>query len=148
MLTIQVVDRISSQTLMKHAIQTRMLWEVFFHNIDRSEDLHVLQLVKYKSIYQSISVFQHTLNIISLHSNDTFSFTMFMYLIENEEYNEQYLGECNEVMEYDISEQSFGYSVPPPQSFPTPDSSYGYSTQPTQPYVYLPSDVRWVLSGE
>ena len=67
---------------------------------------------------------------------------MFMYLIENEEYNEQYLGESNEVMEYDISEQSFGYSVPPPQSFPTPDSSYGYSTQPTQPYVYLPSDVR------
>ena len=114
----------------------------FFHNIDRSEDLHVLQFVKYKSIYQSISAFQHTLNIISLHSNDTFSFTMFMYLIENEVYNEQYLGECNEVMEYDISEQSFGYSVPPPQSFPTPDSSYGYSTQPTQPYVFLPSDVR------
>ena len=67
---------------------------------------------------------------------------MFMYLIENEEYNEQYLGESNEVMEYDISEQSFGYSVPSPQSFPTPDSYYGYSTQPTQPYVYLPSDVR------
>ena len=71
-----------------------------------------------------------------------------MYLIENEEYNEQYLGECNEVMEIDISEPSFGYSLPPTQSFPSPDSSYGYSTQPTQPYVYLPSDVRWVLSGE
>ena len=66
----------------------------------------------------------------------------FMNLIENGVYNEQYLGECNEVMENDISGPSFGYSLPPTESFPSPDSSYGYSTQPTQPYVYLPSDVR------
>ena len=117
-------------------------FEKFFSQHRSFRRLHVLQFVKYKSIYQLISAFLHTLNIISLHSNDTFSFTMFMYLIVNEEYNEQYLGECNEVMEYDISEQSFGYSLPPTQPFPTPDSSYGYSTQPTQPYVYLPSDVR------
>nr|XP_022340891.1 uncharacterized protein LOC111135266 isoform X1 [Crassostrea virginica] len=61
---------------------------------------------------------------------------------ESRDLSEQYLGQCNEAMENDISEQSFGYSVPPPQSFPTADSYYGYSTQPTQPYVYLPSDVR------
>ena len=65
-----------------------------------------------------------------------------MTSIENRDLSEQYLGECNEVMENDISEPSFGYTLPFTQPFSTPDSSYGYSTQPTQPYVYLPSDVR------
>ena len=77
-----------------------------------------------------------------MHSNDTFTFTMFMASIESRDLSEQYLGECNEAMENDISEPSFGYSVPPPHLFSTPDSSYGYSTQPTQPHVYLPSDVK------
>ena len=69
---------------------------------------------------------------------------MFMTSVESRDLSEQYLVECNKAMENDISEPSFGYSLelPPTQPFPTPDSSYGYSTQPTQPYVYLPSDVR------
>ena len=80
--------------------------------------------------------------MILLHSNNTFTFTMFITSIESRDLSEQYLGQCNEAMENDISEPSFGYSLPPIQPFQTPDSSYGYSTQPTQPYVYLPSDVR------